>query len=63
MKYSDLIRRFLFGGPVKYQGRQYYVVGYNEPLGNVTIREASNSPLFTVPQDVRPEEIDDEEQD
>ena len=49
--------------PVMYQGRQYYVVGYNELLGNVTIREISNSPMFTVPQDVRPEEIDDEEQD
>ena len=50
--------------PVMYQGRQYYVVGHNELLGNVTIREVSNSPLFTVPQDVKPEDIDGyEEQD
>lgn len=49
--------------PVMYQGHRYYVVGHNELLGNVTIREISNSPMFTVPQDVRPEEIDNEEQD
>lgn len=50
--------------PIMYQNHQYYVVGHNELLGNVTIREASNSPMFTVPHDVRPEDInDDEEQD
>lgn len=43
--------------PVLYQGNQYYVVGHNELLGTVTIREISNSPLFTVPQDVKPEEL------
>ena len=41
--------------PVMCQGHQYYVVGHNELLGNVTIREVSNSPLFTVPQDVKSE--------
>ena len=30
--------------PVLYQGNQYYVVGHNELLGTVTIREISNSP-------------------
>lgn len=43
--------------PVSCQGNQYYVVGHNELLGTVTIREISNSPLFTVPQDVKPEEL------
>lgn len=43
--------------PVSYQGNQHYVVGHNELLGTVTIREISNSPLFTVPQDVKPEEL------
>lgn len=43
--------------PVLYQGNQYYVVGHNELLGTVTIREISNSPLFTVPRDVKPEEL------
>lgn len=42
---------------VSYQGNHYYVVGHNELLGTVTIREISNSPLFTVPQDVKPEEL------
>lgn len=43
--------------PVSYQSNQYYVVGHNELLGTVTIREISNSPLFTVPQDVKPEKL------
>ncbi|MDO5304029.1 MAG: hypothetical protein Q4E87_00460 [bacterium] len=42
-----------------YQGHQYYVVGHNELLGTVTIREASSNPMFTVPQDMKPEDIDD----
>lgn len=42
---------------VTYQGRMYFVIGHNELLGMVTIREISNSPLFTVPQDVKPEEL------
>ena len=46
--------------PVMYQGHQYYVVGHNELLENVTIREASSNPMFTVPQDVKPEDIDDD---
>lgn len=33
--------------PVMYQGHQYYVVGHNELLGTVTIREASSNPMFT----------------
>ena len=45
--------------PAVYQGHQYYVVGHNELLGNVTIWEASSTPMFTVPQDVKPEDIDD----
>ena len=45
---------------VMYQGHQYYVVGHNELLGNVTIREASSNPMFTVPQDVKTEDIDDD---
>lgn len=46
--------------PVMYQGHQYYVVGHNELLGTVTIREASSNPMFTVPQDVKTEDIDDD---
>lgn len=45
--------------PVMHQGHQYYVVGHNELLGTVTIREANSNPMFTVPQDVKPEDIDD----
>lgn len=45
--------------PIMYQGHQYYVVGHNELLGSVTIREASSNPMFTVPQDVKPEDIDE----
>ena len=31
--------------PVMYQGHQYYVVGHNELLETVTIREASSNPM------------------
>lgn len=46
--------------PVMYQGHQYYVVRHNELLGTVTIREASSNPMFTVPQDVKPGDVDDD---
>lgn len=43
--------------PVLCQGSKYYVVGHNGLLGTVTIRKISNSPLFTIPKDVKPEEL------
>ena len=59
MAYEEAIEAERTGALVTYQGHQYYVVGHNELLGTVTIREASSNPMFTVPQNVKPEDIDD----
>lgn len=43
--------------PVTHDERKYYVIGHNELLKNVTIREISSNPMFTVPIDVDPAEL------
>lgn len=43
--------------PVTYQDHKYYVIGHNDLLKTVTVRELSDSPMFTVPVDVKPEEL------
>lgn len=39
MKYSDLTRRFLFGGPVYYYNRRCNVIGKDDKTQTVTLRE------------------------
>ena len=54
MKYSDLIRRFLFGGPVKYQGQRCHVVAMNDLLHTVKLEHNGK----VISKTIKPEEVE-----
>ncbi len=57
MDFKTAVNYENYGLPVTYQGRMYFVIGHNELLGTVTIRENSTAPMFTIPKEIKPEEL------
>lgn len=54
MKYSDLTDHFLFGGPVKYQGKRCHVVAMNDLLHAVELEHNGK----IIPKPIKPEEME-----
>lgn len=54
MKYSDLTRRFLFGGPVQYHGQRCHVVAMNDLLHAVELEHNGK----VISKTIKPEEVE-----
>lgn len=57
MTFEEALQHEDKGKLVAYENGKYYVIGHNKLTQTVTIREASSNPSFTVPIDVKPEEL------
>ena len=58
MTYEEAVFHEDMNTPVTCNGAKYYVIGHNDLNQTVTIRELSGNPMFTVPVDVKPEELE-----
>ena len=53
MDYNELTKRFLFGGPVRYQGQRCHVIAMNDLLHTVTLEHDGK----IIPKPIKPEEV------
>lgn len=58
MNYDELVKRFLFGGPVRYHNQRCHVIAMNDLLHTVTLKTAK----ITI-TDVHPEEVQNYEKE
>ena len=54
INYHELVKRFLFGGPVKYQGQRCHVVAMNDLLHTVKLEHNGE----IIPKSIKPEEVE-----
>lgn len=57
MTFEEALKHEENNEPVIYNNRKYYVVGHNALNQTLTIRKLSSNPFFTVPVEVKPEEL------
>ncbi|KRL92340.1 hypothetical protein [Limosilactobacillus ingluviei] len=57
MTFEEAVKHENNNKTVNYNNSKYYVIGHNKLTQTVTIRELSGNLLFTVPVDVKAEEL------
>lgn len=54
IKYQDLAKHFLFGGPVRYYNKRCHVVAMNDLLHTVKLEHNGE----IIPKSIKPEEVE-----